>query len=168
MSTRLNERDCTPKAVLVSFMTLDLPDANDHDMSSRAGRQGYTTAWRRYEADSSVLGHKLAACLALAKRDRLATLLTKVSRFVEHSREFAVRTTEAHKEFEAATKAKDDDPFALLWIFGKPKEVKRRDAARDKRLMAISDKLIKEYDRLWRERELLRTQIQALVPETQQ
>ena len=148
-------------------MTLDLPDARDHDFSSQVGRQTHLDAWRLFENKSSILGHKLAACSALAKRDRLTTIIAKVSRFVERSREFALRAIEAYKTFEAALQEqnKEEDIFKFISIFGKPKELKRREFVRNKRMMAISDKITKEYDRFWRERELLRTQIQALVPE---
>lgn len=161
----IRKRDCTPKAVLEKFLALDLPDAHDHDFSSPASRQRYVAAWCRYQEECDVLGHQLAVCSVVEKRNRLTTLISKVSKFVERSRDFAVRAIEAQRTFQAAAKAQDEDPFALFWIFGKPKELRRREGARDKKLEAISDKLTKEYDRLWRERELLNTQIQALLPE---
>ncbi len=169
MSTALHESECTPLSVLKAFMELDLPDGNDFDVSTSAGSQSYINAWRLFAQKSGVLGHKLAVCSALTKRDRLTTIISKVSRFVERSREHALRSVDACTMFEAArdAQAEESDWLRFLSIFGKPKELERRKMARNKSMMKVSDKMTKEYDRLWRERELLRSQIQALVPELQ-
>ena len=150
-------------------MNLDLPDGNNFDVSTAAGSQSYRNAWRLFAKESGILGHKLAVCSALARRDRLTTIISKVSRFVERSREHALQWVDTCTTFEAARDAlaRDNDWSTVLSIFGKPKELERRQMARHKSMMRLSDKMTKEYDRLWRERELLRSQIQALVPELQ-
>jgi hypothetical protein len=165
MPTRIDEADCTPEAILKSFMNLDLPDATEFKLTTRDGRQLYLDAWHDFKRESTTLEHKLAVNSALGTRDPLSQTVRKVSKFVKQSRELASRAIEVYKMFGDVAQARDDDPLQFLWLFGKPKDVKRQETAVNRRMTAEGDRIIKQYDRLWHERELLLTQIQVVAPQ---
>lgn len=162
---KIDEADCTAGAILTSFVKLELPSANKYDVASQDGRRLYLDAWREFEKASTALEHKLAVHSALGKRSSLSPTVTKVSKFVKQSREFAARAVEVYKMFDDVLQARSDDPRAFIWLFGKPNDVKRQETAVNRKMSAAGDKIIKEYDRFWHERELLLTQIQVIAPQ---
>jgi hypothetical protein len=165
MPMKIDEADCTAEAILTSFVKLELPNANNHDFASQDGRRLYLDAWRELEKESTALEHKLAVHSALGKRDSLSPTVTKVSKFAKRSREFASRAIAVYEMFDDVLQARNDDPRAFIWLFGKPNDVRKHETAVNRKMSAAGDKIIKEYDRFWHERELLLTQIQVVAPQ---
>jgi hypothetical protein len=165
MANKIDEAECTSEAILESFVMLDLPDARSYTLTSQDGRRLYLDAWHKFKRESTTLEHKLAVRTALARRDGCSQVIAKVSKYVRRSSDFASRAIEVYQMFGDVAQAREEDPRNFIWLLGKPRDAQRQEAAVDRKMTKISETIIKQYDRLWHERELLLTQIQVVAPQ---